>query len=163
MKLLRQIPESIEYQLYGNKLYFTRRESGAWGKSLYSEEGLLVPDKVSMFFPLGDIILFSRWKEPYTYQLDLQTGTERVVRDGRIQSISDKYFSYRCSEKDLNCYVSRTSEEIYTTPYTLKVFLPDGGIAENETEVFRVDWDGNILWSFPFEALERIRYIAQVR
>ena len=38
-------------------------------------------------------------------------------------------------------------------PYILCEYLPDGGIAENDTEIFRVDWNGNILWSFPFADL----------
>ena len=49
-----------------------------------------------------------------------------------------------------NSYVNRASGARYVLPYILCEYLPDGGIAENDTEIFRVDWSGNILWSFPF-------------
>lgn len=155
MRLLKKIQGVSFHKLCDGKLYYTTNGSKPFWMSLHSEEKLLVLDKVSltMFFPMGDTILFARWKEPYTYELNLQTGVERVVRDEVVQAVSEQYINYRNTEKRTNSYVSRILGTCHVLPYILWEFLPDGGIAQSETEVFRVDWDGNILWSFPFEAL----------
>lgn len=155
MKLLKKIPGVSFHKFCDGQLYYTTKGSKPFWNSLCSEEEVLVPDKVSltMFYPMGDTILFAKWQEPYTYELDLQTGAERVTRDEVVQAVSEQYINYQNTETKTNSYVSRTSGECYVSPYMLWAFLPGGGIAENETEVFRVDWDGNILWSFPFEAL----------
>ena len=93
---------------------------------------LLVPDKVCLtqFFPLGDTILFAKWQEPYTYELNLKTGVERVVRDEIVQDVSEQYINYRNSEQKTNSYVNRASGARYVLPYILCEYLPDGGIAE---------------------------------
>lgn len=155
MKLIKKISDVSFFRLFEGEVYYTTDGSKPFWMSLHSEEKLLVPDKVCLtqFFPLGDTILFARWKEPYTYELNLKTGVERVVRDEAVQAVSEQYINYRNTEKKTNSYVNRTSGTCYVLPYILWEFLPDGGIAEDDTEIFRVDQDGNILWSFPFEDL----------
>ena len=152
MKPIKKISDVSFFRLFEGEAYYTTDGSNPFGMSLHSEEKLLVPDKVclSQFFPLGDTMLFVRWKEPYTYELNLKTGVERVVRDEAVQAVSEQYINYRNTEKKTNSYVNRTSGTYYVLPYILWEFLPDGGIAEDDTEIFRVDQDGNILWSFPF-------------
>ena len=152
MKPIKKISDVSFFRLFEGEAYYTTDGSTSFGMSLHSEEKLLVPDKVclSQFFPLGDTMLFVRWKEPYTYELNLKTGVERVVRDEAVQAVSEQYINYRNTEKKTNSYVNRTSGTCYVLPYILWEFLPDGGIAEDDTEIFRVDQDGNILWSFPF-------------
>ena len=152
MKPIKKISDVSFFRLFEGEAYYTTDGSNPFGMSLHSEEKLLVPDKVclSQFFPLGDTMLFVRWKEPYTYELNLTTGVERVVRDEAGQAASEQYINYRNTEKKTNSYVNRTSGTYYVLPYILWEFLPDGGIAEDDTEIFRVDQDGNILWSFPF-------------
>ena len=93
---------------------------------------------------------FSQNGKNLTPELNLKTGVERVVRDEIVQDVSEQYINYRNSEQKTNSYVNRASGARYVLPYILCEYLPDGGIAENDTEIFRVDWSGNILWSFPF-------------
>ena len=152
MKRINKISNVDFFKLVEGKAYYTTDGSKPFWMALYSEEKLLVPDKVCLtqFFPLGDTILFAKWQEPYTYELNLKTGVERVVRDEIVQDVSEQYINYRNSEQKTNSYVNRASGARYVLPYILCEYLPDGGIAENDTEIFRVDWNGNILWSFPF-------------
>ena len=152
MKRINKISNVDFFKLVEGKAYYTTDGSKPFWMALYSEDKLLVPDKVCLtqFFPLGDTILFAKWQEPYTYELNLKTGVERVVRDEIVQDVSEQYINYRNSEQKTNSYVNRASGARYVLPYILCEYLPDGGIAENNTEIFRVDWNGNILWSFPF-------------
>jgi hypothetical protein len=151
MKRINKISNVDFFKLVEGKAYYTTDGSKPFWMALYSEEKLLVPDKVCLtqFFPLGDTILFAKWQEPYTYELNLKTGVERVVRDEIVQDVSEQYINYRNSVQKTNSYVNRASGARYVLPYILCEYLPDGGIAENDTEIFRVDWSGNILWSFP--------------
>ena len=151
MKRINKISNVDFFKLVEGKAYYTTDGSKPFWMALYSEEKLLVPDKVCLtqFFPLGDTILFAKWQEPYTYELNLKTGVERVVRDEIVQDVSEQYINYRNSEQKTNSYVNRASGAHYVLPYILCEYLPDGGIAENDTDIFRVDWNGNILWSFP--------------
>lgn len=63
MKRINKISNVDFFKLVEGKAYYTTDGSKPFWMALYSEEKLLVPDKVCLtqFFPLGDTILFAKW------------------------------------------------------------------------------------------------------
>lgn len=149
----QEIIENVgTYLIADGNLLVRHNSEGCYSLAL-NGVGLGVTD-VTDYFLTPYNVLFNKEGDSATYIYDLeQKMLSPLCQEWRVVfHRKNSHVIYKDANKRYY-YKTELLEGSRSSKYLLNTLVGEGGVSRTKSEVFRVDWGGNILWSFPFEAL----------